>query len=182
MAVFGGSFNPPHVAHVLAAAYVLSTKPVDEVLVVPVYRHPFAKDLAPFADRLAMCRLAFEWIPHVIVSAVERELGGESRTLRTLEHLSRAHPEWALRLLIGSDLLADLPKWHRFDRIEAVAPPIVIGRSGADAASAPEPLLPQVSSTQIRDALAAGDVDAVRDLVPSRVLQYITAHGLYRKG
>jgi nicotinate-nucleotide adenylyltransferase len=181
VAVFGGSFNPPHVAHVLAAVYVLSTQPVDEVLVVPVYRHPFAKDLAPFADRLAMCRLAFEWIPHVIVSAVEEELGGESLTLRTLEHLCAAHPDWSLRLLIGSDLLADLPKWHRFDRIEAIAPPLIIGRQGADAASAPEPFVPQVSSTEIREALGTGNAGAVRDLVPSRVLAYVAAHGLYRK-
>ena len=92
VAVFGGSFNPPHVGHVLGVVYALSTAPIDEVLVVPVYQHPFAKDLAPFADRLAMCRLAFGWLPRVTVSTVEEELGGESRTLRTVEHLRADHP------------------------------------------------------------------------------------------
>lgn len=73
VAVFGGSFNPPHVGHVLGVVYALSTAPIDEVLVVPVYRHPFAKPLAPFADRLEMCRLALGWLPRVTISRVEEE-------------------------------------------------------------------------------------------------------------
>lgn len=198
VAIFGGSFNPPHVAHVLAVTYALSVAPIDEVLVVPVYRHPFAKELAPFEHRLAMCRLAVGWLPRVFVSEVERDLGGESLTLRTLEHLAAAHPDWAMRLLIGADVLSDLPRWHRFDRIEALAPPIVLGRTGFAAppalrhegavvcdgprSSASDVLLPQVSSTDIRRALAAGDLDAVRQRVPRIVLDYAVAHGLYRGG
>jgi nicotinate-nucleotide adenylyltransferase len=184
VAVFGGSFNPPHVGHVLAVVYALSTAPLDEVLVVPVYQHPFAKHLAPFADRLAMLHLALDWLPRVTVSTVEEELGGESRTLRTLEHLSATNPGWSLRLLVGADVLGDVPKWHRWDRIAELAPPIVLGRvgydGGADPAGAPPALLPRVSSTEIREALAAGDVDAVRALVPAKVLDHIVARGLYR--
>ena len=123
VAIFGGSFNPPHVAHVLAAVYALSTAPIDEVLVAPVFRHPFSKSLLDFEHRFAMCQLALGWVPRVTVSAVERDLGGESLTLRLVEHLARAHPAWDLRLLIGADVLADLPKWHRFDRIASLAPP-----------------------------------------------------------
>src|SRR5579872_1448859 len=55
VAVFGGSFNPPHVAHVLACALLLSVQQVDRVLVVPTFRHPFAKSLAAFEERLRMC-------------------------------------------------------------------------------------------------------------------------------
>ena len=192
MAVFGGSFNPPHVGHVLGVVYALSTAPIDEVLVVPVYQHPFAKHLAPFADRLEMCRLAFGWLPRVAVSTVEEELGGESRTLLTLEHLRAVHPSLSLRLLVGADVLGDLPKWHRWDRIAELAPPLVLGRRGVQPTDAavtwvgaaapdepPAPVLPRVSSTEIRAALAAGDVDAVRGLVPSPVIDHIVAHGLY---
>ncbi len=192
VAVFGGSFNPPHVAHVLGVVYALSTAPIDEVLVVPVYQHPFAKHLAPFADRMAMCRLALGWLPRVVLSSVEEELGGESRTLRTLEHLREAHPSFSLRLLVGADVLGDLPKWHRWDRIAELAPPLVLGRRGVEAREAdvtwvgaaasdepPAPVLPRVSSTQIRDALGAGDVDAVRGLVPAAVIDHIVAGGLY---
>lgn len=179
VAVFGGSFNPPHVGHVLAAVYALSTAPIDEVLVVPVYRHPFAKELASFEDRLSMCRLAMGWIPRVTISTVEEELGGESLTLRTVEHLEATHPEWALRLLVGADVLADLPKWHRWDRIAEIAPPVVLGRSGVDRTDAPIPVLPRVSSTEMRAALGRGDLDAVRALIPASVLDHIAARGLY---
>src|SRR4030095_5202473 len=125
--VFGGSFNPAHVGHVLALSYVMSVYALDGVLVVPVYRHVFGKDLAPFDDRLEMARLAVSWMPSVEVSDIERRLGGGSRTLYTVETLLRERPERELRLIIGADVLADLPKWHRFDRIAELAPPIVIG-------------------------------------------------------
>jgi nicotinate-nucleotide adenylyltransferase len=198
VAIFGGSFNPPHVAHVLAVAYALSAAPVDEVLVVPVYQHPFSKELAPFEDRLSMCRLAVGWLPRVEVSGVERELGGESRTLRTLEHLAAEHPGWAMRLLVGADVLPDLPKWHRFERVAELARPIVLGRAGfappaqepagpgpapaAPALEIAEVSLPRVSSTEVRGALAAGDLDAVRWRLPSAVLSYIVERGLYGIG
>jgi nicotinate-nucleotide adenylyltransferase len=181
VAVFGGSFNPPHVGHVLAVVYALSTAPVDEVLVVPVYQHPFAKHLAPFEDRLAMLRLALGWLPRVTVSTVEEELGGESRTLRTIEHLAATKPGWSLRLLVGADVLGDVSKWHRWDRIAELAPPLVLLRAGHDDLAGAGPvLLPRVSSTEIRDALAAGDVDAVRALMPAKVLGHILTTGLYR--
>jgi nicotinate-nucleotide adenylyltransferase len=204
VAFFGGSFNPPHVAHVLAVTYVLSVAPIDEVIVVPVYQHPFAKELAPYEDRLEMCRLALGWLPRVQISTLEGELGGESRTLRTLEHLVTAHPDWSMRLLVGADVVADLPKWHRFERIAKIAPPIVLGRvgvalsespGGAGAASgagspglgegqlliSPEPVLPGCSSTEVRQALAAGDIEGVRWQLPRAVLDYIVERGLYRR-
>jgi nicotinate-nucleotide adenylyltransferase len=184
VAIFGGSFNPPHVAHVLAAAYALSAAPIDEVLVVPVYQHPFAKELAPYDARLEMCRLALELLPRARVSTLERDLGGESLTLRTVEEIARREPAWQLRLLIGSDVLADLPKWHRFDRIAEIAMPLVLGRRGAattdGALHAGPPLLPPVSSTEIRAAVCAGRLDAVRDLLPTSVAGFIEQRGLYR--
>lgn len=181
VAIFGGSFNPPHVSHVLAVTYALSTAPIDDVLVVPVFQHPFAKELASFDDRLEMCRLAMGWLPGVTISKVEQELGGESRTLRTVEHLIATRPRDAFRLLVGADVLADLPKWHRFDRIRELAPPIVLGRAGVEEREAPEAFLPAVSSTELRDRLAAGDVDAIRARVPTKVLEYIAEHRLYRR-
>jgi nicotinate-nucleotide adenylyltransferase len=181
VAVFGGSFNPPHVAHVLAATYALSIAPIDEVLVVPVYEHAFGKKLAPFDDRFEMCRLALGWLPGVSVSDVERQLGGESLTLRTLEHLASANPSWALRLLVGADQLAVAHKWHAFDRVTAVAPLLVLGRAGAAAPGAPDPILPPTSSTAVRAALGAGDRELLAAHVPARVLAYIEARGLYRE-
>ena len=58
IALFGGSFNPPHVGHMMAAYYVIATRPVDKLWLMPAYRHPFGKRLAPFDDRVKMCELA----------------------------------------------------------------------------------------------------------------------------
>ncbi len=175
---FGGSFNPPHVSHVLACALVLSVEDVDQILVVPTYQHPFAKALAPYDDRVTMCELAMAWLPGVEVSRVEETLGGESRTLRTIEHLAATHADWTLRLLIGADVLAEAPRWHGFDTIARIAAPLVLGRAGTEA-EAMTALLPDVSSTRVREAIARGDWGAIEQQVPRRVRAHIRARGLY---
>jgi nicotinate-nucleotide adenylyltransferase len=179
VAVFGGSFNPPHVAHVLACALVRSVEDVDRLLVVPTFKHPFAKALAPYDDRVTMCELAMGWIPGVEVSRVEEELGGESRTLRTLETLARTHPEWQLRLVIGADILSEAPRWFGFETIVKLAPPIVLGRAGVAEPGAPSVLLPEVSSTQVRAAIARGAWNEVEKIVPRAVVAHARAQRLY---
>lgn len=185
VAVFGGSFDPPHVGHVLAVTYALLTQAFDEVLVVPVYAHAFAKDLAPFPDRVEMTRLAFARVTGANVSTVEATLEPPSLTVRTLEHLSREHPEWDLHLLVGSDVLSESAKWTDWDRIQRLAKLVVLGRVHAEHPDAPKALLPDVSSTRIRSLLGARGTDgaAVDELarcVPRSVLEYVNAHGLYR--
>jgi nicotinate-nucleotide adenylyltransferase len=179
VAVFGGSFNPPHVAHVLACRVVAERDDVDRVLVVPAFRHPFAKELAPFDDRVTMCELAMRGLPQVDVSRIEEELGGESRTLRTLESLATRNPTWHLRLVIGADILAETPKWFGFDAIKKLAPPIVLGRVGVDAQGVEPSVLPAVSSTAVREAVARSSWDEVERLVPADVAAYIRQRGLY---
>jgi nicotinate-nucleotide adenylyltransferase len=185
VAVFGGSFDPPHVGHVLAVAYTLATQPIDEVLVIPVYAHAFEKDLSSFADRVEMARLAFADIARARVSTVESTLGTPSLTVATLEHLTREHPEWELHLLVGSDVLLESSKWTNWDKIEHLAKLIVLGRVGAGHPNAPKPLLPDVSSTRIRDLLRVrrSDGSASEELtryVPKSVLDYANERGLYQ--
>ena len=180
VALFGGSFNPPHVAHQLAALYVLETAPVDALWFVPAFEHAFGKPLVAFEDRLAMCELAAAALgPRVRVSDVEREIGGRSLTLRTVRRLTELHPEHAFSLVIGSDLLGDVSSWYGADELVRTIPFVVVGRSGAGpAAKAPAIAMPDVSSTAVRAALAAGQpVDA---LVPRAVLDYILRKGLYK--
>ena len=181
VAIFGGSFNPPHVAHVLAAAYVLSCADVDRVLVVPVYRHPFAKSLAPFDDRIAMCRLAFRDLSRVEISSVESSLGGDSLTVRTLEHLAAEHPEWRMRLVVGADVVHEMDRWTNPERVRALAPPLILARVGfalPSSARAGPAVLPDVSSSAIRASLSRGEV--VDAMVPRAVAGYVREHGLYR--
>ncbi|WP_394843649.1 nicotinate (nicotinamide) nucleotide adenylyltransferase [Pendulispora brunnea] len=182
VAVFGGSFNPPHIAHVMTVLVVLSTHPVDRVVVIPTFAHPFAKQLAPYEDRVRMIELAMAGIARVEISRIEETLGGESRTLRTLEHLQSEHPSWNLRLVMGADVLAETPKWYAFDRIAKIAPPIVLGRAGFESSAAPTPILPAISSTDIRAKVGQGRWSDLEPIVPRTVLEYIREHALYEHG
>ena len=177
--VFGGSFNPPHLAHVLALAVVLARFEVERILVVPTYQHPFAKALAPYEDRVKMCELAMAVLPRVEVSRIEEALGGESRTLRTIERLRADHPGKPLRFVMGADLVVESAKWYAFDRVAALAPPIVLGRVGVVYDGAPPPILPAISSTDVRARIAAGRWEELAELVPRAVLAYARERGLY---
>jgi nicotinate-nucleotide adenylyltransferase len=177
VAVFGGSFNPPHVGHVLAVAYVLSTCEVDRLVVVPAHKHPFGKPLASFDDRVRMCELAMSPMPGVEVSRIEETLDG--LTLHTLEALRRAHDDWNLRLVMGADILLEADKWFRFDEVRKLAPPIVLGRAGITSVDAPLPLLPELSSTHVRDLVTAKAWDDLTSIVPRAVLAHIRERGLY---
>jgi nicotinate-nucleotide adenylyltransferase len=183
VAVYGGSFDPPHVSHVLAVAYAFAMGGFERVLVVPVFAHAFGKSLAPFDDRLAMTRLAMRGLSFADVSDVERELGTPSYTWKTLQHLHALHPDWELRLVVGSDVLLESSKWERFDDVVRLAPLFVLGRAGIPHPNAPPSALPEVSSTHIRAMLAErSDDDELRRWVPPSVLEYLDARGLYRAG
>jgi nicotinate-nucleotide adenylyltransferase len=207
VAFFGGSFNPPHVAHQLVALYVLETAPVDALWFVPAYEHAFGKPLAPFEDRLRMCELAAAALgPRAQVSDVERAIGGRSLTLRTVRRLGELHPEHTFSLVIGSDLAGEVAGWYRGDELARTMPFIVVGRPGgqpvvgrpggqpvvgrpggqpvvghpgAQAGAPAQPVtMPDVSSSAVRAALAAGR--SVEGLVPRAVLDYILGKGLYQ--
>lgn len=180
--IFGGSFNPPHISHVLALAVIHARFDVEKLLVVPTYQHPFAKSLAPYEDRVKMCELAMGWLPRVEVSRVEEELGGESRTLRTIEHLTTKYPGVPLRLIVGADIMVEAGKWYGFERIAQLAPPIVLGRVGVDFDGAPAAVLPEISSTEVRAALGQADEAGSRRieaLVPRHVIDYARTKKLY---
>ncbi len=174
LGVFGGSFDPPHAGHVLFVAYALAVAPIERVLIVPTFQHPFGKNMAPYDDRVAMCERAFAAFRPVEISRIEEELGGGSFTIRTVEALAARLPGTALRLLIGADVMPETPRWREFDRIAAIAPPFVVGR-GADEIEGLA--LPAVSSTDVRARYRAGE--SVGRAVPREVDAYVRAHGLY---
>ncbi len=186
VALFGGSFNPPHAAHQLVALYVLETQPVDELWFVPTYAHPFGKHLIAYDHRIAMCELAAAPLaPRARVSRAEAELAARpgfvvSHTLDLIEHLAAQGHE--LRLVVGTDILGDAANWHRWDDVVARAPLIVVGRTGyplPPGSVATELTMPEISATRIRDLLAHGASGAT-GLVPGGVLRYIAQHNLYQ--
>ncbi len=180
IAILGGSFNPPHVAHLMAAYWTLATQDVSRVWLLPSYRHPFGKALAPWEDRVRMCELAARAVRGVEVCTAEADLRDDpkvGKTALTLEHLHEKHPSHAFSLVVGADIVGETGKWWRWERVKELARVIVVGREGyphVDGA----PSLPAISSTEIRARLARGeDVSA---LVPREVLEYAEARGLYR--
>jgi len=188
--ILGGSFNPPHAGHVDICRQALAGEYVSRVIVVPAFVHPFGKPLAPFEHRMAMARLAFEpFGDRVEVSDIEARLGGISYTIDTVRALRRRHRLAHLRLLIGTDVLPDLPKWKEIEQLLALAPVLVFPRAGFPRTEPPAGLPniemvgiqpPRVSSTRIRQRLAAGN-DA-EDAIPPAVMAYIRQHDLYRAG
>ncbi|MBN1204546.1 MAG: nicotinate (nicotinamide) nucleotide adenylyltransferase [Myxococcaceae bacterium] len=181
VALLGGSFNPPHVGHLLAASYVRATQEVDEVWLMPAYQHPFGKALTAFEHRVRMCEVMCQetsgWMKTSRVEQQVAEQGGTGYTVETLTWLRERHPELELSLIIGSDILKDLPSWKSWDRIQQLVRVLVLYRAGHPASGTIGPPLAEVSSTQIRDMLARGEPPT--ELVPSRVLAYARQAGLY---
>jgi nicotinate-nucleotide adenylyltransferase len=181
VALFGGSFNPPHVAHQMVALYVLETASVDQVWFVPCWKHPFHKPLAPYDNRLRMCELATKNMgPRARVSEIERTIGGPSRTINTVRRLRKMNPTHEYSLVIGSDVADEVGTWYRADQLQATVPFIIVGRRAAKGAAEHTPItMPEVSSTEVRSLIRAGK--SAEGLVPRSVLDYIYRHGLYRE-
>jgi nicotinate-nucleotide adenylyltransferase len=194
--LFGGTFDPPHLAHVTMASAAADALNARAILVVPAAVNPqrTATPPAPAADRLAMVRLAFAKEPRAEVLDLELRRPGPSYTIDTLHALIEAGHA-PLRLLIGSDQALNVPTWRAWREVVELAPPAIVVRPpltldsigpeldrvyGAESALwrarvlgiPPMPL----SATAARASLAHGD--AAADLDPA-VLAYIRAQRLY---
>lgn len=149
IAVFGGSFNPPHEGHFEIVRRLAARKTVDEVWVVPVYRHVFDKKMPPFAARLKACRRFFKPLgSKVKVKDFEKRRGGTSYTIDLLNFLKKKFSNSRFLLAMGSDAYAERRLWKDFRGIRKLARLVVFPRG-------PKSSIPNVSSTQIR-ALKAG--------------------------
>ncbi len=112
IALFGGSFDPPHLGHVLAATYARVMGGVDEVWVVPVARHAYAKPIAPWEQRWALCQAAFAGLGFVRLRDDELR-NPHGYTFGLLAALRSGHPGHTWFLVGGTDTAADLGNWHR---------------------------------------------------------------------
>ena len=148
IAVFGGSFNPPHKGHLAAALAASRQLKPDEFLVIPDFQPPH-KQLAEGSpepeERLALCRLAFAAVPNCTVSDLELRRGGKSYTADTLRHLRAARPEAELILLMGADMYCSLHTWYDAEYILRSVRIAVFQRAAGE--------MPAIEAQ--RDALAA---------------------------
>lgn len=184
--VLGGSFNPPHVGHLIAASDAHETLGLDHLLVVPASANPLKgaelSDATP-SQRLDMVRLAFGGDPRFEVSTIEMERGGLSYTVDTLEALTLLHPGAELTLLLGADTFRTMDSWKQPERIRALAQLAVLTRSEDDGVERPgvkavTARRVDVSASEIRARVAAGR--SIRGFVAESVERYIFAAELYR--
>jgi nicotinate-nucleotide adenylyltransferase len=177
--IFGGTFDPPHLGHLTAAERVLDAGLAEEVWFIPCLAHRLGKSPADFSHRLAMCRLLINGRAGMRVSDIEASVNRPGYTIDLVHRLMQDHPEHRFRLVAGTDIYHQKDKWHRYDEIAALAPPIFIARRGE--APIPEPVLkapPGISSESLRAALARGESPS--DKMPPAVIEYIRDKGLYR--
>jgi nicotinate-nucleotide adenylyltransferase len=191
LAIFGGSFDPPHVGHLLAAEDAIEQLTLDRVVLVPTATQPLkvGRAVATAEQRLAMARLLVGGDGRYEVSAVEVERAGLSFTVDTLEHFAAAYPEAERFLLLGADVLATFGQWREPERVLKLARTVVLERAGDPATALPAGMdakalmrLPtrrvDVSSTEIRRRVGNGK--SIRGFVTDSVAAFIARAGLYR--
>jgi nicotinate-nucleotide adenylyltransferase len=194
LGILGGTFNPPHLAHLVCAQEAYLQLELDRVLFVPARMPPHkeVEDDPGVEHRVELCRRAVAGDERMEVSVVEAERPGTSYTVDTLQELKRRSPDTELYLILGGDVAAGLPEWREPERILSLSRVAVAERAGTSRSAVAEALgalgggdsatffaMPtiDVASTMIRARVRAGQ--AIRYLVPDAVARYIGEHGLY---
>jgi nicotinate-nucleotide adenylyltransferase len=186
--LFGGTFDPPHVGHLVTAVNVRHALALD-VVILMVANVPWQKEgaraITPAGERLAMVEAAVRDVRGLIAGRTEIDLGGPSYTADTLTALAAEHPDAALYTIVGDDAAAGLPSWERYEEVVARSKLVVVDRPGApvELPAVTEwihvevPRL-EVSSTDLRARFVDGR--PLDYLVTRPVLDVIARHGLYR--
>jgi nicotinate-nucleotide adenylyltransferase len=191
LAIFGGSFDPPHLGHLAFARFALQALAPDRLLWLPAGRQWQKPDqvMAAPVHRVAMIRELIAGDARQAVDERELQRRGPSFTADTLRELAAERPGAELMFLIGQDQYARLPTWYRAEAIAGLATLVVVPRAG-EAVVTPSGLPPHrlqvlelpdlpISSTAVREAIARGD--DICPLVGADVASYIASHRLYGK-
>jgi nicotinate-nucleotide adenylyltransferase len=192
--ILGGTFNPPHLGHLVAAQEAYRELDLDQVMLIPagIPPHKPVDDEPGPEHRLELCRLAVGDDERFTVSDLELRRDGPSFTVDTLNLLRSQSPSDDLYLILGGDIAAGLPKWHEPERVLELATVAIAKRRGTAKAAVDEALaqlkggerarffqMPRIgiSSTMVRRRVRAGQ--PIRYFVPDGVMHYIERHGLY---
>jgi len=192
LGIFGGTFDPPHVGHLLAASDAFEHLALDQLVLVPAATQPLksGRVTASAADRLAMVRLTAGNDPRLETDSVEVDREGLSYTVDTLAEFARRLPSAEMFLLVGADVLSTFRQWRHPQTILELATLGVLRRADSEGAvvemdaelSRRAAFIPtrrvDVSSTEIRDRVRTGR--SIHGFVTDAVAEYIGAHRLYR--
>jgi len=184
IAVFGGSFDPPHLGHLSVAEHLLTHDLADDVWFLPVKKHAFGKYVSLDDHRLTMLHALIEGKEHMHIATHELENEDTSYTYQTLLELKKQFPDHIFTFVMGADNLLDFTKWYQYEKLLADFSIWVFPRVGYQLS----PLQPEmsviknmepieVSSTQIKKLLSNGQ--PVNHLVPKAIAEYISQFMLY---
>jgi nicotinate-nucleotide adenylyltransferase len=193
LGILGGSFDPPHLGHLLAASDAFDALALDRLIFVPTGATPLKSHalVATPAQRLSMVHFAVDGDPRFSVSSIEIDRKGLSYTVETLAAFAERYPDAERFFLVGADLLAGFAQWREPARITALARLGVMQRADDAEAALPAGLAPgsvillqtrrvDLSSTEIRERVRQGR--PIRGFVTAAVADYIATTGLYREG
>ena len=183
IAIYGGTFDPVHHAHLILAREAIETLGLEKVILVPASISPLKK-AAPVASgevRLAMLRAAIKGEPGFEVDECELRRRPPSYTIDTVEEIRRRESAAAIYCLIGEDNVEQLPLWHRFAELDKMVQFVVLDRSGKQPSHPYEVILRRIdiSATEIRRRVAQNE--SIRYLVPESVEEIIQREKLYRE-
>jgi nicotinate-nucleotide adenylyltransferase len=194
LGLLGGTFNPPHLAHLVCAQEAFVQLELDRVVWIPVFEPPHKEvEAEPGVEhRIALCQAAVGDDPRFDVSRIEADVPGRSYTVDTLRRLHESSPEDELTFIVGGDMAHALPTWHEPEAVLALATLGVAEREGVRRNDIAERLsglagadrirffdMPRldISSSMIRRRVANGH--PIRYLVPDAVASYVAERGLY---
>ena len=186
LGIFGGTFNPIHLGHLLLAETARETLKLDRVLFIPTHQPPHkrVRDLLPADARFALVQLAIQGHPSFVASDIELQRVGPSYSIDTVRVLRQQLPTSKLFLLVGEDMLG--VRWLAWDELKRLCTVVAVRRPGTRPARRARGVkwlpMPQVdiASSDIRARLKAGR--SIRYLVPPAVERYIRQHRLYQAG
>jgi len=189
--IFGGTFNPPHMGHLIVAESVREQLHLDKILFIPSARppHKSRNSIVAATHRVEMTRRAIAENPYFELSEIEIRRKGKSYTIDTLEQLKTLYPQDELFLIIGADELIDFHTWRYPDKILQFCQVVVINRPGFDISQVANDIIRKVvfaevpnieiSSTEIREKVRLGK--SIRYLVPAQIEQYILQSKIYSR-
>lgn len=187
LGVMGGTFDPIHNGHLFAANEVANIFKLDQVIFVPAAEPWQKSSFSSAAHRLKMTVLATKSNKKFKVSRVDLDRSGPTYTVDTLRDLRKAHPDAELFFILGSDALSNIETWKGVDELWSLAHFVAVSRPGhpfklpkspIDAISVLEMPSLAISATNIRERV--NQARPIDYLLPSRVVKYISRHGLYQ--